>query len=183
MRSSKFRFGSGFRRTRPFPILQALVALAALAALMAVAVILEWRIGGGPEISGFAEAIDGDSLRLSGHEMRLKGLDAPEIAQDCQAKDGRMLPCGRTARRALSQVLAGGPVTCTIAGQDRYSRDLVTCTRAGRDIGADLVRDGLAVSFGAYEAEEREAKAAGRGLWATRFERPADWRRAHPREP
>jgi endonuclease YncB( thermonuclease family) len=183
MRSSNFRPGSGFRRTRPFPFLQALVALAALAALIAVAVILEWRVGANPDVSGFAEAIDGDSLRLSGREMRLQGLDAPEMAQECQAKDGRMLPCGRTARRALAQIVAGGPVTCTIKGQDRYNRDLVTCMRAGRDIGADLVRDGIAVAFGAYETQEREAKAAGRGIWATRFERPGDWRRAHPREP
>ena len=46
---------------------------------------------------------------------------------------------------------------------------------------ATLVRDGLAVSYGAYRAEEDAARAAGRGIWATQFERPEAWRRGHSR--
>lgn len=181
MRSPNFRGEGGFRRTRPFPFKQAFFAITALAALIALSVILEWRVGRMGDITGQAEVIDGDSFRISGREMRLKGLDAPEFTQECEAADGRMLACGRQARRALVQWLAKGPLSCRPEGVDRYDRDLVTCLVAGQDLGAALVREGQAVSFGAYELEEAEARAAGRGLWATRFERPADYRRSHPR--
>ncbi len=33
----------------------------------------------------------------------------------------------------------------------------------------------MAVAYGAYRAEEDAARAAGRGLWALRFERPEAW--------
>jgi endonuclease YncB( thermonuclease family) len=39
----------------------------------------------------------------------------------------------------------------------------------------------MAVAYGGYEAEEAEARATKRGIWATQFERPADYRKKHPR--
>ena len=64
---------------------------------------------------------------------------------------------------------------------DRYGRDLAACAVDSRDINAELVRDGSALAYGKYEAEEAQAKGARRGLWAGTFERPSDWRRRHPR--
>ena len=49
------------------------------------------------------------------------------------------------------------------------------------DLGAALVTAGQAVAYGAYQAEEREARVARRGVWASSFERPATWRARHPR--
>jgi endonuclease YncB( thermonuclease family) len=45
------------------------------------------------------------------------------------------------------------------------------------------VREGHAVDYyqGGYQAAEREARTARRGLWRGDFERPQDWRRRHPR--
>jgi endonuclease YncB( thermonuclease family) len=40
-----------------------------------------------------------------------------------------------------------------------------------------MVAEGLAVAFGAYKSEEAQARSARRGLWASEFERPQDWRR------
>jgi len=39
----------------------------------------------------------------------------------------------------------------------------------------------MAVAYGAYQAEERDAHEARRGVWASSFERPAAWRARHPR--
>lgn len=85
------------------------------------------------------------------------------------------------ARRALEDLLARGPARCEIGKVDRYGRGLARCHVAETDINAALVRQGHAVAYGGYRAEEAQAKAAGRGLWALTFERPETWRRSQGR--
>lgn len=178
MRPTNFRSGfpSPFRR-----VFGGFRALSLLAALLAIAAILEWRRVGQNDYSGFAVAIDGDSLRLDGRELRLKGLDAPEYRQTCADAAGAESDCGRQARRALADLLRRGPVSCAERELDRYGRGLVACSIGGEDIGATLVRQGMAVAYGDYEREEEEARSARRGLWAGSFERPGEWRKRHPR--
>ncbi len=127
-------------------------------------------------ILGTARAVDGDSLVVNGREMRLQGIDAPESRQVCNLA-GQSMPCGRQALQALQRWLSRGPVSCTGHENDRYGRLLVICRVNGTDINADLVRNGFAVDFGGYPAEEKEARAAYRGLWAGTFEVPAEYRR------
>lgn len=129
-------------------------------------------------LTGRAVAMDGDSLRLDGVELRLEGLDAPELRQTCMAPQGE-LACGRMAREALAAMLDNGAVTCRVGKRDRYGRGLAQCSVAGRDINRELVRSGAAIAYGDYEPEEREARNQRRGVWATRFEQPADWRARH----
>ena len=124
--------------------------------------------------------VDGDTLHVGGEDIRLKGIDAPELHQDCE-RQGEPWRCGEAAREALVKAIGGRPVQCRIEGRDRYGRGLAQCAAGGEDLGAALVTAGLAVAFGAYEAEENAARARGAGLWAGRFERPSAWRREHPR--
>ena len=131
-------------------------------------------------LGGQAIAIDGDSLRLNGRELRLEGIDAPEYRQTCRRGD-REEACGKQARDRLAALLAGGHVSCRIAETDRYGRGLAVCEAGGRDINALLVTEGWAVSFGRYESQEDEARRAGRGVWGSRFDMPADWRARHLR--
>ena len=133
-----------------------------------------------PTLTGEAIAIDGDSLRLNDRELRLAGIDAPELHQMCE-RGGQVYACGREARTALGRKLRQGRLSCRVTGLDRYSRDLAVCTVDGRDINGELVREGAAVAYGSYQAEEAQAKSARRGVWAGSFERPSDWRRRHPR--
>ncbi len=148
-----------------------------LAAAGALAVL---RMAPESDLTGVAVAIDGDSIRIAGEEVRLKGIDAPELQQTCQVS-GRTTPCGRESLAALRNMLAGGLATCVGSERDRYGRLLARCRVRGIDVGAALVREGRAVGFGGYEAEEAEAKARYAGLWAGEFERPRDWRARHPR--
>jgi endonuclease YncB( thermonuclease family) len=127
-------------------------------------------------VVGAARAIDGDSLVISGREMRIRGIDAPEARQICRVAN-RDIACGRESHRALQDWLKRGPASCIGSELDRYGRLLVLCRVNGTDIGADLVRMGHAVEYGEYHAEEREARAAYRGLWAGEFERPSEYRR------
>lgn len=131
------------------------------------------------DLAGPFHAVDGDTLTISGLRMRLRGIDAPEIKQRCGRGD-MAWACGIAARRAL-QALAAAEARCAAQGTDKYRRRLVRCTSGGRDMGAEMVRRGHAVAYGAYGREEAEARAAGRGIWAGPFERPEDWRKAHRR--
>jgi endonuclease YncB( thermonuclease family) len=170
-----------------------LVALAIVALVAALGGALdEWRSRPtspppqtGTAISGRASVVDGDSLQISGHRIRLFGIDAPEARQDCRDSQSRVYACGVEARMALSAIIGGQPATCTPVGES-HDRDVAICIVDGRDLSEALVRSGHALelrqhSRGRYSAAENEARAARRGLWAGDFERPSQWRREHPR--
>lgn len=129
---------------------------------------------------GAAHVVDGDSLRIDTADIRLKGIDAPELQQSCQ-RAGQSYRCGEAARAALAGRIARQPVRCVVSGRDRYGRDLARCTIAGEDLGAWMVRAGWAVGYGDYAAEEGQARVRQAGLWSGTFERPSDWRQEHPR--
>jgi endonuclease YncB( thermonuclease family) len=134
-----------------------------------------------PPVAGQARVSDGDSLRLGDVRIRLLGLDAPELAQDCDAADGRSWPCGRAARDRLAVLLAAGAVDCRPEDTDQYGRLLATCTVAGQDLGAVMVSEGLAISSGRYWTEEAAARQLLAGIWAGGFDTPRDWRDDHAR--
>lgn len=127
---------------------------------------------------GAAKLVDGDSLFVGGKEVRLKGIDAPEGRQTC-TRAGKSWPCGEEARRQLSRLIAGQRVICNSTETDQHGRLLGVCTAGGKELNREMVREGFAMSYGRYEAEQREAKAAGRGLWSGEFQPPREWRRDH----
>ncbi|HEX2656051.1 MAG TPA: thermonuclease family protein [Xanthobacteraceae bacterium] len=134
----------------------------------------------GPKIIGPAHVVDGDSIVVAGVEIRLYGIDAPELRQSCH-RGGRPWACGVEATNVLRTMLAGREVVCRPREQDRYGRTVATCAVSGFDIGSAMVMGGNAVAYGAYELEERQARAARRGLWASSFEQPSAWRASHSR--
>jgi endonuclease YncB( thermonuclease family) len=158
------------RHVRVFPLV--VVALAGLAA--AGWLVRQERA----DIAGAAQVIDGDSLTVAGVEIRLYGIDAPEYRQYCFRR-GRAWPCGIDATRTLRALIANRPVACRAREEDRYGRTVASCSVEGRDLGAAMVAGGHAVAYGAYQLEELAARNAGRGIWSSRFERPADWRAKH----
>lgn len=133
-------------------------------------------------ITGPARVIDGDSLVVGGAEIRLEGIDAPELHQTC-TRAGKPWACGADAAQALRNAVAGKEVVCRPHDRDRYGRTVASCQAAGLDLGAAMVKGGLAVSYGGYRADEREARDARRGIWASSFDQPAAWRARHPRPP
>jgi endonuclease YncB( thermonuclease family) len=154
-----------------------LATLAVTGVLIAVAVLVARHT---PPIAGTARVIDGDSLMVGTKEVRLYGIDAPEARQTCQ-RAGRSWACGQEATRYLTGLIDGRPLTCREVDRDRFDRAVSRCAAAGQDLGAAMVRGGMAVAFGDYHADERDARDARRGLWGSDFERPADWRARHPR--
>ncbi|HZH12421.1 MAG TPA: thermonuclease family protein [Microvirga sp.] len=132
----------------------------------------------GRALEGRASVTDGDTIHIGDAKIRLKGIDAPEMDQVC-SHAGRSYRCGDVARRALIDIVSGEQVQCRAAGRDRYQRVLARCTVKGTDIGARMVEEGWAVSYGRdYDLQERRAQGQGAGLWAGEFERPQEWRRS-----
>jgi endonuclease YncB( thermonuclease family) len=146
----------------------------------AVAAASVWSERTGPAIAGAARVIDGDSLFVRGVEIRLYGIDAVELYQTCTRAE-RTWRCGADAAAALRAATAGRDITCRSRDRDRYGRTVAICHAGGLDLGAAMVKGGFAIAYGAYEADEREARDARRGIWSSSFDRPSAWRARHPR--
>ncbi len=132
------------------------------------------------DIAGAARVVDGDTLEVSGEKLRLQGIDAPEMAQTCEAH-GRPVACGKLAAEHLKGVIGSRPLDCAIEGKDRYGRGLARCRAGDRDVAETMTRDGWALSDrrysdGRYHGAEAAARAGRRGLWTMKFEDPAEWR-------
>jgi endonuclease YncB( thermonuclease family) len=92
-----------------------------------------------------AQAIDGDTIRVSGQVVRLAGIDAPELHRPRCPLERAM---ARKARDRLQALVAGGVRLEALAGQDRYRRTLArVLDRRGRDVGQVLIAEGLAVPY------------------------------------
>jgi micrococcal nuclease len=111
---------------------------------------------------------DGDSLWVRPaaggppREVRLRGIDAPEI---CQAY-------GREARAALTGQALHQQVRVAARARDSYQRTLAQVSLAGQDLGAWMVSRGHAWSYrfrqglGPYARQEALARHARLGLWS-----------------
>ena len=127
------------------------------------------------EVTGTAHVIDGDSLRVRGVEIRLRGIDAPEGAQLCM-QGAVSWPCGTQAARKLGNQVRGRIVACKGYGRDAYDRLLAVCRVKGMELNRWLVEQGWAVSYHGYPDAERISKKAKRGIWSGKFIQPRDWR-------
>jgi endonuclease YncB( thermonuclease family) len=119
---------------------------------------------------------DGDTLKQGGVTYRLWGIDAPEAKQVCP--DG--WPAGSLAATRLQALTAGRSIVCQEKDRDRYGRIVAICRASGEDLGAILVREGLAWAFMRYSSDyvgaERQAKAAKLGVHAHGCEPAWEWR-------
>ena len=120
--------------------------------------------------------VDGDTLKLGGITYRLWGIDAPELAQTCP--DG--WPAGRMAATRLQALTAGRSVVCQEKDRDRYGRTVAICRASGEDVGAILVREGLAWAFVRYSSDyvrqEGQAKDDRLGVHAHGCTPAWEWR-------
>jgi endonuclease YncB( thermonuclease family) len=164
------------------------------ALLIALAGGIVWLAGGGsmgsfasvgnlqflrgtPPLQGRAYATGGDTVRIGATNVRLSGIEAPEREQRCGK--GRSWRCGAAAESALSRLVDGRNVSCTISGGDE-GRKIGQCSAGGKDIAAELVRQGHVFAggsmFSSYSSEEREARNAKAGMWSGDVERPSEYR-------
>ena len=132
-------------------------------------------------IVGVVRVIDGDTIDIHGHRIRLHGVDAPESRQECVRPDGVSWRCGQQASLALADQIGGANVRCEGRDRDRYGRIVAICFMGDVDVNRWIVTNGWAVAYRKYSrdyiADEERAHSAGLQIWSGSFEMPWDWRR------
>ena len=89
-------------------------------------------------ITGAAYIIDGDTIKVKKTQVRLYGIDAPELNH----------PHGQQAKWALHKLCKGHTVRAEITEMDAYGRTVAQCFLAdGRDLSAEMVKLGLAIDW------------------------------------
>lgn len=91
------------------------------------------------------QVIDGDTIRFDGETVRILNIDTPEIGEaGCDAERA----AGIVAKHRLEGLLSSGRVTLKRGDgprlRDRYGRTLARVFVDGRDVGEQLIAEGLA---------------------------------------
>jgi len=128
---------------------------------------------------------DGDTITVQDnmgqkHQIRLAGIDAPEMNQ----------PYGLNSKNSLRSLVAGQTVTVEYKKRDRYGRIIGKVLFRGGDICLEQVKVGLAWHYKFYQREqskrdrhlytehENDAQLKLLGLWADPEPMPPwEWRR------
>jgi endonuclease YncB( thermonuclease family) len=132
------------------------------------------------DLYGGARVVDGDTLMIGGQQVRLYGIDAPELEQICDGP-GEEIRCGEISRSAVLDLVAGVErVSCKTKGRDSSGQWIAVCYADGSDIGRTMVHSGWALADRQqslnYVRTEHDAKNAKRGLWKGKFDPPWIWR-------
>ncbi|MEQ6202520.1 thermonuclease family protein [Sulfitobacter sp. HNIBRBA2951] len=151
-----------------------------LAALGSSGGILNANRSSTADISGPVSVIDGDTFDVAGTRIRLHAIDAPENDQMCETEQGADWACGGWITKVVKDRYNGADAECEAVDTDRYGRTVARCTALGEDVGAWLVREGLAFAYVKYGADyvqiEADAAKVDRGLHAVRLQTPAQHR-------
>lgn len=127
-------------------------------------------------ISGPAQVIDGDTLRIRAVRIRLQGIDAPELGDVCHRPDGSGWACGSWAAEQARARFGGQRLVCHDLGERSHDRVVARCEAGGVDVAGALLEAGAARACErfarqhphsqGYMALEAAAKAARVGIFA-----------------
>ena len=111
-----------------------------IARALALLLILAAPVIAGERLVGRARVTDGDTLRVGGVAVRLKGLAAPEVAHGGDPGE----PGGVEAKAFMVELVEGQTVVCDLTQERTHGRRVGWCYLDGQDIAEALVRAGLA---------------------------------------
>lgn len=89
-------------------------------------------------LEGPAYVTDGDTITIQKTQVRLYGIDAPELNH----------PYGKKAKWAMVRLCKGYRIRAEITDEDDYGRTVAKCFLPdGRDLSEELVKQGLAIDW------------------------------------
>ena len=131
-------------------------------------------------VTGKAKIIDGDTIHINFNKIRLHGIDAPEINQNCNY-EGKEWECGKKSKDFLIKVINTNSVNCQVLGKDRYNRYIAVCYSNKLNLNKTMVKNGWAISYQYYSKdyldEEFIAKSKKLGIWKGEFIEPYLYRK------
>ena len=132
--------------------------------------------------------VDGDTARLSsGRNLRVWGVDAPELKQQGWDRQGNPVPIGTQARDSFGEMLGQGSQSIGQPVGMSYGRPVAPIDIAGSDAGLAMAREGSALAAPdflrddprrqfEYMQAERLARLNGLGIHDTKFQTPEAYR-------
>lgn len=110
-------------------------------------------------LEGPAYVIDGDTITVQKTQVRLFGIDAPELHH----------PFGKKAKWAMIRLCKGHRIRAEITEEDEYGRTVAKCSLPdGRDLSAEMVKQGLAIDwpkFSGGKYSHMEVEGIRKKLW------------------
>ena len=151
------------------------------AMMLALAAVGETANAQAQQIKGRPQVTSGDTLSIGRDDVRLSGIDAPELDQYCENEFGRPYQCGIQAMDALRELVGRNDVVCVRESADADGRMIGTCYAGDMNLNTRMVRTGWAVALPEerpdYAPLEKMAKREKAGIWGLKFEHPAEWRK------
>lgn len=141
------------------------------------------------DLGAVTGAQDGDTLTTdSGRDVRVWGVDAPELNQPGWDRNGKAVPIGQQSRSVVADMLGLGTVVGDPVGKS-YGRAVAPVTVGGDDLGESIARSGDALAAPDFlDAEpdrrfdymqaERLARQNRLGIHETMHQSPAEYRKA-----
>ncbi|WP_421701776.1 thermonuclease family protein [Aliiroseovarius sp.] len=112
-----------------------------------------------PQLVGRAFVVDGDTIKIQKTQIRLFGIDAPEMNH----------PYGKKAKWELVALCKGKDVRAEITDTDDHGRTVAKCyLEDGRDLSAEMVKAGLAIDwpkFSGGKYRHLEVANARKKMW------------------
>ena len=126
-------------------------------------------------ILGKARIIDGDTIHIGNNKIRLHGIDAPEINQDC-SYNNEDWQSGQLSKNFLLNLINLDLVKCQVKTVDKYKRYIAICFVNNLNINETMVKNGCAIAYRYYSKdyvdEEFIAKKNKFGIWKGKFIEP-----------
>lgn len=132
---------------------------------------------------------DGDTFKAEGHDVeivvRFMGIDAPEISY---RKGEPSQPFSIQSKKVLTDFILNRIVEIKGYGLDKRNRVLAVVSSGGRNIGVEMIRQGLAEVYRGklpddfdlrdYDLAEFHSKTARQGMWSQgdAYISPREWR-------
>ena len=131
-------------------------------------------------IEGNTKIIDGDTLHIGKYKIRLHGIDAPELNQNCNFEN-KDWNCGQQSRNFLLNTINSNSVNCKVTDIDQYKRYVAICFLNNLNINKTMVRSGWSIAYRYYSTQyikdEEIAKKNKLGIWKGEFEEPYIFRK------